>query len=285
MRAKRVILAKGTGFCFGVKRAIEMAEAALEKKGPIYSLGSIIHNRQVVRDLASRGLKVLKGIGRVKSGTVIISSHGVSPKTKRGLIKRGLKVIDTTCPFVKKAQEIARNLARSGYTVVIVGDRKHPEVKALVDFAGEKAFVVRNTKEAAKVRVGEGDRLSLISQTTQSADNFLAIARRLAKKKPKEFKVFKTICRDAGQRQDAAKRLVGSVDVMLIVGGANSANTRRLFEVCKRVSRNSHLVETEVDLRKAWFRRCSSVGIASGASTPDWIVKRVVDRVSSKMTA
>ncbi len=278
----KVLLADKIGFCFGVKRAVSMAEAALEKGGPIYSLGSIIHNKEVTSRLSKKGLKVITDIGKIKHGSVIISSHGLSPKIAQRFLERGLKIIDTTCPFVLKAQGIAKELGDKGYKVVIVGDAEHPEVKALVDFVPKNVFVVKDAKEAKSIRLGRGEKVSVISQTTQSMGNFLDVVRTILERRPREIRVVNTICEDAEERQGRIRDLAKKVDVMLVIGGRHSANTRRLFEVCKRSLKTSHLVETEHDLKKEWFKSGGRIGIASGASTPDWIIKKVVKKIKSK---
>ena len=278
----RVKFAKRTGFCFGVRRAVAMAEAALGKGEPIYSLGSVIHNRQVVQALSDRGLKVVNAVKDIKKGTCIISSHGISPHVSGEITARGIKMIDTTCPFVRNAQRIAKAMSAASYNIIIVGDVNHPEVKALVDFVHGKATVVKGEDDARHLKLKKGGKFVVLSQTTQSMDNFLGVVRVVAEKKPGELRVFNTICKDAEERQEAARRLAGSVDAMLVVGGRNSANTKRLFEVCAKVLSNSHLVETEEDLRKRWFEQTRSIGITSGASTPDWIIKKVIDKIQTK---
>lgn len=275
----KIRLAKKIGFCFGVRRAIDMAEAALRARGPIYSLGSIIHNEQVVSDLSNRGLKVAKKMSGIRRGTCVISSHGISPAVAAAIRSRGIKIIDTTCPFVLKAQKTAASMSEAGYKVIIVGDAGHPEVKALVDFAGKGALLVKDAAGAKRLKLDKNGKYIVISQTTQSTGNFLKVVDAILAKRPKEVKVFNTICRDAESRQEAARKLARSQEAMLVVGGKNSANTRRLLEVCKKVLANSYLVETEEDLRKGWFDGICSVGVTSGASTPDWMVRRVVKAV------
>lgn len=276
-------LAKKVGFCFGVKRAVEMAEGVLKKEdNGVYSLGSIIHNAQVVDDLSRRGLKVIKSINDVTSGCIVISSHGISPHIADEISRRSLKLVDTTCPFVSNAQRIAQSLNKAGYKVIIVGDKKHPEIKALVDFAGKKALVVKDNKGVKRLHLRPNEKIGIISQTTQSMDNFLGAARAIIEAKPKELRVFNTICRDADERQNAARELANLVDIMLIVGGKNSANTKRLLEVCKKILNRSYLIETEKDLKDEWFKGRGAVGITSGASTPDWIVMRVAEAAKEK---
>lgn len=277
----RIVRAEKTGFCFGVKRAVRMAELALGKNKPIHSLGSIIHNEQVVRGLALKGLKVIRNIDEVQEGTVVISSHGISPKVAQEMLKRGLKIIDTTCPFVLNAQKIAKSLSDEGYAVVIVGDSSHPEVKALVDFAPKKVMVVKSRVEALKLKLKPGEKVSVIAQTTQSMDNFLGVVHAVLEHSPRELRVFNTICKDAGSRQDKARAVAKKVDIMLVVGGANSANTKRLSEVCRKILKRSYLVETEEDLQAKWFKGCKTVGITSGASTPDWVIKKVVNKIKN----
>ncbi len=277
----KVRLAKKIGFCFGVKRAVAMAETELKKNRRIYSLGSIIHNKQVVEDLAARGLRVIDNPRMIRKGVLVISSHGISPKVACGIKKRGLKIVDTTCPFVLKAQNIARRLNREGYKVIIVGDVNHPEVRALVDFA-PGSVVVKDKREAKRLKFKDTDRVSILSQTTQSTGNFLETVKAVSGRKLKAFKVVNTICRDAGDRQDAARRLARNIDLMLVVGGRNSANTRRLFEVSKKICKDSHHIETEADIKPGWFKPRKIVGITSGASTPDCIIEKVVKAVEVK---
>lgn len=272
-------LAKKIGFCFGVKRAVAMAEEALKRKGSIYSLGSIIHNKEVVRALSKKGLNVVKDIEKIKGGTIVISSHGLSPKIAKRISGRGLGIIDTTCPFVRKAQMIAKSLGENGYTVVVVGDADHPEIKALVDFVPKNIFVIKNRGDIKKLGLSKTDRVSVISQTTQSTENFLDAVKALTAKRFKELKVFNTICKDAEKRQSCAKSLAKKADLMLIIGGRDSANTRRLFEVCRSISGKSHLIETERELKDSWLKSAGIVGIASGASTPDWVINKVVAKI------
>ncbi len=278
----KVLLAKKTGFCFGVKRAVDMAEAALKKKGPTYSLGSLIHNEQVVRALEAKGLKIVKNESDIKNGTCVISSHGISPVIARRISDKGIKVIDTTCPFVLRAQKIAKIKSLAGYEVIIVGDAKHPEIKALVDFVATKATVVRDGKEAKALKLDTKAKYIVIAQTTQGRANFAEAVKAISAKRIKGLKVFNTICRDAGERQGAAMRLARTVDAIFVVGGRSSANTRRLYEVSKRRAEQARLIETEDEVKRSWLKGVSSVGITSGASTPKWVVNKVVKKILEK---
>ena len=278
-----VKLANKVGFCFGVKRAVTMAEEVIKNEKHAYSLGSLIHNKQVVEALSGRGLKVIDDINKVKSGCIVISSHGISPRKAEEIIKSSLKLVDTTCPFVRNAQDMARRLSQEGYRIIIVGDANHPEVRALVDFAGRSVDVVKDAQGLKALHLGKTEKIGILSQTTQAMDNFLPVVRAVIKARPAHLRVFNTICRDAEDRQAAAKDLARDVDVMLIVGGKNSANTKRLLSVCKKILKNSYLVETEKDMKDAWFKEALDVGVTSGASTPDWIVKSVANAVESKI--
>lgn len=278
-----VKLAKKTGFCFGVKRAVRMAEEALSRKKPIYSLGSIIHNKQVVRTLSKKGLKVIENINDIKKGVLVISSHGLSPKITSSIAKRGIDIIDTTCPFVLNAQRIAKRLASEGYVVVIVGDERHPEVKALVDFAAKNVHVVKDKAQAKKLKLNKSDKVSIISQTTQSKGNFSDVVKIMTAKKLKKLVVFNTICEDAETRQEDARALSKQVDLMIVVGGRNSANTKRLLDVSAANSAAAYLIETESEIKDSWLRPGELIGVTSGASTPDWIVEKVINKINTKL--
>lgn len=279
----RVLLAKRIGFCFGVRRAIEMAEAALGRYRKAYSLGPIIHNTQVVERLARKGLRPIGDAGAVRQGAVVISSHGISPRRAAAIRSQGLTVIDTTCPFVSKAQALARSLSKAGYTVIIVGEKGHPEVRALVDFVSGPVHVVRDERQAARLRLGRSAKVSIISQTTQSVGRFLGVAAVIRKKRPREVKVVNTICQDVRQRQAAAEALAREVDAIFIVGGRHSANTKRLYDICRRVCGRSYCIETEREIRAGQLTGAMTVGLASGASTPDWMVRRVVNKVRQEV--
>jgi len=278
----KVRLAKRTGFCFGVKRAVDMAEVALKEKGPIHSLGSLIHNEQVTRALEAKGLKIAGSVSDIRNGTCVISSHGISPVVAKRISDKGIKIIDTTCPFVLKAQKIAKSMSSSGYDVIIVGDAKHPEIKALVDFVSTKAIVVRDGKETRGLKLDIKAKYIVIAQTTQGRANFTEAVKAISAKGIKGLKVYNTICRDAGERQGAAMRLARTVDAIFVVGGRSSANTRRLYEVSKRRAKQAHLIETEDEIKRSWLKGVSSVGITSGASTPKWVVNKVVKKILEK---
>jgi (E)-4-hydroxy-3-methyl-but-2-enyl pyrophosphate reductase len=274
----KVTVAPGSGFCFGVKRAIKLAERALEEsRGPFYTLGELIHNPQVVGELEKRGLKVARTISEIAKGTVVIRCHGVSPGIIKEARKRGIQVIDATCPFVKKAQELVSFLSNAGYSVVVVGDRGHPEVDAI---AGARKEVTVVGSEAEALRLKKAKKLGVVAQTTQSFETLSKIVSALLGR-TQELCAHNTTCETTSRRQAEALRLAGEVNVMVVVGGRKSANTARLYDICRKRVRRTHWVETAGELRRSWFRGAVHVGVTGGASTPDWLIREVADWISS----
>lgn len=274
----KVRVAAKAGFCFGVKRAIEMAQATVRNRaGPIYTLGPLIHNPQVVASLAEMGIREINDIKEVSEGTVVIRSHGVSPEILAAAREQGLNIVDATCPFVRRAQDLARDLTEQGYQVVVVGDREHPEVQGIIGWTGGKALVVENPEEAALLNKEEA--LGIIAQTTQPLGNFESVVE-VIRGAGARFKVCNTICSATSERQQAAQELAGKVDVMVVVGGANSANTRKLASLCSASGTTTYLIETADELDPAWFQGVKTAGLTAGASTPDWIIEEVKRRMS-----
>ncbi|MCM2263651.1 MAG: 4-hydroxy-3-methylbut-2-enyl diphosphate reductase [Desulfuromonadales bacterium] len=273
-----ILLAKSAGFCFGVKRATQIAFEASSEYEHICSLGPIIHSPQVVQKLAEKGVGVVEEVEAIPEGAVIIRSHGVTANEMRALQARGLTVVDATCPFVNKAQEYAARLAAEGYTVVIVGETEHPEVQGIVSYAnGGKVQVVANAAEAAHlprmVRVG------IVAQTTQSFENLQQVVG-ICLAKCQELHVFNTICDATTVRQNEARDIAGQVDVMLVIGGFNSANTTRLAQICREIQPATHHLETVEEVQGSWFNGVERIGITAGASTPRWLIEEVVNRVT-----
>lgn len=271
-----VILAKRAGFCFGVKRATQLAFEAAEKGGDTFTLGPIIHSPQVVQRLQEMGVQVLKDLEGVSEGTVIIRSHGVTAAELEEAVKKELSVVDATCPFVKKAQEHVRTLSDAGYDVVVVGDSHHPEVQGIVSYAKGRVFVVPSGEEAASLP--SMSRIGVVAQTTQAFDNLQQVVN-VCLRKGSEIRVYNTICDATTVRQEEARELAARVDVMVVIGGFNSANTCRLAELCTEIQPRTHHIETEEELDPAWFQECHTVGVTAGASTPKWLIDRVVERI------
>jgi small subunit ribosomal protein S1/4-hydroxy-3-methylbut-2-en-1-yl diphosphate reductase len=273
-----VVLADKAGFCFGVKRAISTAfEAAA--KGRVYCLGPLIHNPQEVERLRRAGVRTVEDFLSLTAGDyLIIRSHGVPPRVLAQAREKGLQIIDLTCPFVGKAQRDAESLHKERYQVVVVGEKKHPEVQSILGHAGANALVVES---AADVAAGTFQpRIGVVAQTTQSYGNFSEIVLKLLRLS-KELKVFNTICNSTKERQDAARSLAGQVDVMLVVGGRNSANTSRLVTVCRQEGKPTYHIEVADEILPEWFDGVSRVGVTAGASTPDWVLEEVLERLKS----
>jgi len=265
------------GFCFGVKKAVNLSKEALSRDKKAFSIGPIIHNPQVIEDLLKKGLKVLNSARDVEKGTVIISSHGAGVELKDKANKSDVKILDATCPFVRRIQEIVKRLHKDGYRVIIVGKRTHPEVRALVDVADKKAVVVKDTKEAERIGP-EGVKIGVVSQSTYSQTTFLKIASSLLKKPFSEIRIFNTICEDTIKRQNRARELAKTADMVIVVGGKKSSNTQRLAEVCSE-EKTAYHIEDKNEINPAWFSGKNSVAVTSGASTPDWVVRAVVERI------
>jgi (E)-4-hydroxy-3-methyl-but-2-enyl pyrophosphate reductase len=273
-----VYLADKAGLCFGVKRAINTAfEAAA--KGKVYCLGPLIHNPQEVERLRQAGVDLVEDFSSLSRGDyLIIRSHGVPPKVLEEIRKKGLNIIDLTCPFVSKAQRDAEALHKEGYQVVIVGEKKHPEVQSIRGYAGDNAVVVETADDVETMQFK--NRIGVVAQTTQSYSNFSKIVLKLLRLS-KELKVFNTICDSTQERQDAARVLAGKVDVMLVVGGRNSANTSRLVTVCQQEGKPTYHIEVADEIQPQWFEGVTKVGVTAGASTPDWVVEGVLERLRS----
>lgn len=270
----KIRIAENAGFCYGVRRAIKIADEALEKNNTIYSLGPIIHNPQVVSEYESKGLKVIENISEAKNA-VLIRSHGISPQIYQLISKKNLECIDATCPFVKEAQDYAKKLYEEDYCVVIVGDKNHPEVQAHIAYANYKAQVINSKEEAANI---QAQKIGVISQTTQSVDNFVSIVSELVKS-AKEIRIFNTICDATEKRQESAKELAKVSDIMIVIGGKNSANTRKLYEICLNFCKKVYHIETKQEIKKEWFDNVENIGITAGASTPSWLIEDVIKAI------
>lgn len=272
----QIKVSESIGFCYGVKNAVELSEKALSnKKGSMFSLGPIIHNPQVVEELSRKGLKPVSDLDGIKEGTLIISSHGAGARIGR---EKGFKIIDATCPFVKKIQRYVKNLYDEGYKVIIVGKKEHPEVKGLIDFTDGTAIVIKDKDEAGKIDPGSS-RIGIVSQSTYSRNSFQDVVSIFIERSFSEIRIFNTICSDTIKRQDAAKRLTDTADAVIVVGGKESSNTRRLVEVCRKEGGIAYHVESWADIDPAWLDGKESVGIASGASTPEKVVQNIIKEI------
>lgn len=272
-----ILLAEDMGFCFGVKRAIKIArDKRKETENNIYTLGSIIHNPQVVEKLKEEGIVPVGNLDEIANGYVVISSHGVSPLVQDDIKERGLKSIDATCPLVKRVQEKAMELVMEGYKVFVVGEKEHPEVQGIVGYTGGKIEVI-NPEE--NIEFKEKDRVGIVAQTTQTMKSLEDVILKILPK-VKELKVFNTICEVTNRRQKEIKKLAKMSDIIIVIGGRKSANTRRLAAIAKDEGCETYHVEEAKDINEDWFLGKNKVGITAGASTPEWIIKEVINRLN-----
>ena len=270
-------LASGSGFCFGVRKALAMLEkAAGKRKRTIYTYGEIIHNPQVVEALERKGVRKVSSLGRLRRGDVlVISAHGAPHAVLKSARAKGLRLIDATCPFVARGQDYVKLLRDEGYEIIIIGDRHHREVLGLLANSAGRARVVTAAKEVKKKRL---HRVGVVCQTTQRSELLREVAAALAPLAG-ELRVFNTICDATRKRQEGALELAARADVMLIVGGRNSANTRRLYEICRATCRRSYLIEVAEEIKPRWFADAAKVGVSAGASTP----RRLIDGVMKRL--
>ena len=277
----KIYISEFSDFCFGVKRAISLAGEALKNRPkPVFSLGPLIHNRQVVRELSKKGLNVAKNYKNIRKGTIVTCSHGLHTDIIDRIRRKGLDLVDATCPFVKNAQMLAKRLSQEGYKVIIIGDKGHPEVKSLRSFSKTETSVVANKSDAKKLKLKKG-KIGVVAQTTQSLKNFLEVMSELLKKEFNEVKIFNTICSDVNMRQKSTERLSSENDIVIVVGGKNSANTKRLHEICKSIGTQSYHIETDREIKDEWLKGKRTIGVVSGASTPRWVVDGVVARLKN----
>jgi 4-hydroxy-3-methylbut-2-enyl diphosphate reductase len=264
----RIVVARYAGYCYGVERALRITEAAIEAADkPVATLGPIIHNPTVVGQLAARGVDVVDDPDKVGSGTLIVRTHGVAPSVVDGARSRCINVVDATCPFVAVAQRKAAALREADYAVVILGERDHPEVAGLEGFAGEGAVVVEEAGGLPVERL-RGKRVGVVVQTTQTQANLASVAAALAPL-ARELLVYNTICDATEKRQNAACELGAEVDVVVVVGGRNSANTARLAQLCRAIESRTYHIESAAELEPIWFDGAKRIGVTAGASTPD----------------
>ena len=262
------------GFCYGVKRAMDIiGKLDFSTGSPVYSYGPVIHNGPAIERLRSKGVTPIEDLSTLKPGeTLITRTHGVVRGLSSQLAARGIKIVDTTCPYVQTAQNRARYLYEEGYDVYIFGNPEHPEVKSIISYTEGKAEIIRDIQSTLPETA---EKCGLLSQTTNNREEFSTVCKRLSKR-TKEMRVFNTICDSTFQRQDDAVRIASSVDFMIIVGGKNSANTTRLFQLTSKIVPSVH-IESSEELRVDELRKYDTIGITAGASTPDFSIGEVID--------
>lgn len=271
----KVLLADEFGFCFGVERAVEMVEDALKDGDTVRTLGPLIHNEQEMERLGRFGVSTISEPVQIQRGqTAVIRAHGVTPDVQRELEQKSSKVVDATCPFVTRVQKLAARAAEQDRHVIVVGNPDHPEMIGVKGYAPEHAFVIKDETE-----VGMLPRLKnplVVSQTTIKAKTFFDTAEAIKSKTDDDVQVVNTICSATRDRQDAARALAGQVDAFYIIGGRHSSNSRKLLAVCLEQCPKSFLIETEDEIDASDLAGCETVGVTAGASTPNWLIEKVV---------
>jgi len=274
--------AAGIGFCFGVRRAIDTLEKVARERGGIETLGAVAHNQQVLQRLAGMGVRVVKGVDDIQGDIVAISTHGVSPQLEEAIRARHVDIINTTCPFVHRAQLAARKLAQSGFFVIIYGDVDHSEVRGILGWANGRGVATLDEKFIATLdRLPR--RLGVLSQTTQIPAHFTEFVKKLinsALAKGSELRIIDTICYDIRERQAVALKLANRVDLMLVIGGRNSANTNHLVKLCSTVTK-THLIETVDEIQPSWLQGRTHIGITAGASTDEQTINEVLAKLEA----
>jgi 4-hydroxy-3-methylbut-2-en-1-yl diphosphate reductase len=274
--------AEKTGFCFGVKRAVDILEKAARKHGHIETLGAIVHNRQVTQRLACMGVTVAESLDGIKSNTVAIGAHGVSPEIENEIHQRYSNIINTTCPFVRRAQIAARRLAKSGFFVIVYGDVNHREVKGILGWADGKGMATLDVETVTRL-YNLPRRVGILSQTTQIPANFTSFVRQLidhSLTKDSELRIIDTICHDIRERQQATIELAGKVDLMLVIGSNTSANSSHLASLCSTATK-TYLIETADEITPALLASHHHIGVTGGASTAEEAIDEVQIKLKS----
>ena len=281
--ALRIEKAVRIGFCFGVRRAIDILEKAARERGGVETLGAVVHNQQVLQRLAGIGIRVAKDIDDIQGDIVAVSSHGVSPQLEEELRARHIDIINTTCPFVHRAQVAARRLAESGFFVIVYGDVDHPEVTGILGWANNKGIATLDGESITRLGRPLPRRIGILSQTTQIPARFVEFVKKFidsALAKDYELRIIDTICHDIRLRQAAALKIANRVGLMLVIGGRTSANTNHLLALCSAVTR-THLIETADEIQPSWLQGQYRIGITAGASTSEQTINEVLTKLET----
>ena len=271
----KITVAKSAGFCFGVKRAIDIALRMAGEERDVFMLGDIVHNDIVVKNITEAGIKKILRLGKGNGKTLIVRAHGASINTYHKARKKGYSIIDATCPMVKEIHRIAGRAEKKGHKIAVIGDRDHDEVRGIIGQLKRRPIVISKVSDIRRAGVKRFGKIAVVVQSTQNADKILPIVRAL-EKAVDEVVFFNTICRPTRQKQDEAKNLALKNDAIIVLGSRKSANTRRLYNIAKARNRKTYWIESPSSINRSWFKKSKSVGILAGASTPDEIIKDTV---------
>lgn len=272
----KIEVATHAGFCYGVERAIEITNKANEPGKALYTFGPLIHNEQVVKKLEDAGIHAVDSVKDAEGGTLVIRSHGAPESVFLDAEAQGIPVIDATCPFVKKIQEKVRRYSKDGYAIIIVGDSNHPEVVGINGWCDNRALVVGSLEDAESIK--DNGPTCLVVQTTFRYEIYNAIVQ-IAEERIADLVAYNTICAATSKRQQAALDLAGRVDAMIVIGGKNSSNTRKLAQICADVCKKTYHIQTNLELSVTDVQNCDSIGITAGASTPNWIIDEIINKL------
>lgn len=274
-----IIVAKNSGFCYGVRRALDIASETRQKKaGKVFTLGDLIHNPQVIADLERQKIHSINDLDGLNEATVIIRSHGASPDIYRLLTQKNIEIVDATCPIVKKIQKLVEALAKDKEEIIIVGNKEHPEIKGLIGFSQGKGIIVENEDQVKSLP--NRKRRAILAQSTQDLYLFEKIVSALIEK-TKELNVYNTICRSTQTRQKSTSELASCVDILFIVGGKNSSNTNKLYQISKRILPNTHFIESAAQIKPEMLKGAQKTGISGGASTPPSAIQEAVAKIKT----
>ncbi|MBI4707098.1 MAG: 4-hydroxy-3-methylbut-2-enyl diphosphate reductase [Candidatus Omnitrophica bacterium] len=274
----QINLAKSAGFCFGVKRALKIALDTAKLDKSVCMLGDIVHNEEVVKLITKSGIRKVKRLGRGKGKTLIIRAHGTCKKTLLKAKKLGYKVIDATCPMVKETHKIAKSAEKKGFRVIIIGDKNHDEVHGIAGQLGKKAIIIDGSEDTLLDNIAKIEKACVVVQSTQNLDK-VEETMKIIRSKVKNVKFYNTICRPTTIKQDEIKKMPLDNEMMIIIGSRNSANTKRLFEISKRLNKKSYWIDSKNEIKKGWFKNVRSVGITAGASTPEPVIKAIINHI------
>ena len=274
----KINLAKSAGFCFGVKRALRIAREAMHKERRVFMLGDIVHNKKVVEEIRQAGIKKLNRLGKGKDKILLIRAHGAPQKIYNQAHKRGYKIIDATCPMVKEIHRIVKEAEQKKYKIIVIGDKKHDEVQGIIGQLKNKAIVIDNVKDMPLAIIKKIPRACLVAQSTQNLEKVLIIVEKLKYYIP-QLKFFNTICNPTRTKQNEIRKMSRENDIILIIGSKESANTRRLYEISRKLNKHTYWIQSPQDIRKYWFNNIRYVGVSAGASTPDKTIQEIITKL------
>lgn len=276
----KINLAKSAGFCFGVKRAVNIAGKIVKRGRPVYMLGDIVHNEDVVRKLARQGIRRIKSLSGGRKGILLIAAHGTSADVLNKARRYGYEIVDATCPMVKDIHKTTVEMDRQGYKVIVIGDKNHTEVAGIAGQIKNKSIIIENIKEAGSPELSRVKKAAVVVQSTQDTEKVDKI-RKILEKKIGNLRFFNTICAPTRIKQREIRTLPKENDVVIIIGSRRSANTRRLYQIAKCINKNTHWVNNKDEIKRYWFKNAESAGVTAGASTPFESIASAIERIKS----